>query len=502
MNKRTYQEELQDLYHRRVYYITLVGAVMILLFGVLDRVAVPQYFHEFLGYRIAVALLSIVLLAGNFFDKKKLYAEQIGLIEYLLVSFILLFMIYRTGRGDSPFYVGLIVIMTIYSTLAPLSVFQSLFSGLFIVFCYTVTIYLSRLSVHSFSMEVFSNLFFIICFVLIIATQSWTETKARKKQFRLRQQELDVNGELSRRIASLEEEVGKRSFLQAATEERYHLLFDQIPDDVVVLSPEANIVQHNQSFTNNYLANCTVKVTSFFQIVASDDQKTIKNLINNTMASGKPVRSCSLKLIRSDGSSCETEINISHLTRNRISLGVLLVIRDIGTRKELGKRLFTSLKLKKETENAAIMSLAKLSEYRDVTPKNHLERIREYCRILALQLSRQPEYVKTISSDFIQDIYHASILHDIGKVSIPDALWKKSCSLTQYEEEKIHNHTLIGGNVIAQMEGENHGPSFLSMAKDIAYFHHERWDGTGYPLGMKKEEIPLAARIMALVRFL
>jgi response regulator RpfG family c-di-GMP phosphodiesterase len=106
--------------------------------------------------------------------------------------------------------------------------------------------------------------------------------------------------------------------------------------------------------------------------------------------------------------------------------------------------------------------------------------------------------MKIISPDFIQDIYHAAILHDIGKVSIPDALWEKRLPLTEQEEAKIRSHTLIGGNVISQMEGEGQEHSFLSMAKNIAYFHHERWDGSGYPYGLKKDQIPIEARIMAV----
>src|SRR5690606_42108386 len=103
-----------------------------------------------------------------------------------------------------------------------------------------------------------------------------------------------------------------------------------------------------------------------------------------------------------------------------------------------------------------------------------------------------------LSPDFIQDIYHAAILHDIGKVSIPDALWEKRHSLTALEEAKIRSHTIVGGDVIKKMEESGQENSFLSMAKDIAYFHHERWDGNGFPHGLKEDEIPLAARIMAV----
>jgi PAS domain S-box-containing protein len=475
----------------------MVGGLLTILFGVLDLIIIPDYFDDFLDYRIAVAVLSLVLLGINYLDKRRRHAAFIGFAEYLLISFIFLLIIYHLG-GDSPYYVGMIVVMTIYSTLAPLTAVQTILSGLFIAFCYAITIQLSSSTGTGFSPEVFNNLFFVICFVFIIATQSWAESKAREKEFQLRQQELEANDKLSRHVAILEEEVKKRTLIQAATEERYRLLFDQIADDVAVLTEDTTILECNRTFKANYLSDDVDKVTSFFQIVTFHDRDILKNLINNTLSTGKHVRSCPLSLIRPDGSTCETEINISLVARNKEKPGILLVIRDISTRQLLEKRLFASLKLKKQTENAAIMSLAKLSEFRDVTPKNHLERIREYCRVLAIQLSRQKEFIKTISSDFILDIYHAAVLHDIGKVSIPDALWDNRHSLTLQEEAKIRSHTIVGGDVIKQMEAAGQKSSFLSMAKDIAYFHHERWDGNGYPYGLKGNEIPLAARIMAV----
>ncbi len=99
---------------------------------------------------------------------------------------------------------------------------------------------------------------------------------------------------------------------------------------------------------------------------------------------------------------------------------------------------------------------------------------------------------------YIEDIYHASILHDIGKVAIPDEYMAGDAPRAEYEKDLIRRHTLIGGDVIREMEEESQGSGFLSMAKHIAYFHHERWDGEGYPYGLSKREIPLAARIVAI----
>ncbi|MGB3221789.1 MAG: HD domain-containing phosphohydrolase [Desulforhopalus sp.] len=497
MQSTTYQEELRDLHHRRVYHITLVGGILTFFFAILDYIIIPEHFADFLDYRIAVAVMSIALLIFNYLDKRKKCSALISFTEYLLISFVFLLIIYHLG-GDSPYYVGIIVAMTIYSTLAPLTAIQTVLSGLFIVLCYGVLVQLSNSPHPGFSPEVFNNLFFMICFVFIIATQSWAESNARENEFQLRQQELEANQKLSHQVTTLEEEVKKRTILQAATEERYRLLFEQIADDVAILTDDAEIIHYNRSFKENYLSGNTVKVTSFYQIVIFQDQKTLKNLLNNVLTTERNVRSCTLSLIKSDGSTCETEINISLVERTRENPGMLLVIRDISTRKQLEKRLFASLKLKKQTENAAIMSLARLSEFRDVTPKNHLERVREFCRILAIQLSRQKDFIKTVSPDFIQDIYHAAVLHDIGKVSIPDDLWEKRHSLTALEEVRIRSHTIVGGDVIRKMEESGQQNSFLSMAKDIAYFHHERWDGNGFPYSLKEEEIPLAARIMAV----
>jgi response regulator RpfG family c-di-GMP phosphodiesterase len=175
-----------------------------------------------------------------------------------------------------------------------------------------------------------------------------------------------------------------------------------------------------------------------------------------------------------------------------------LVIRDIGIRKQLEKELLASLDKVRRTENAAILALAKLSEFREVTPGHHLERIREYCRLLATELAVRSELQDLITPEYILNLYQGVILHDIGKVAIADEILLKKGALTSREEEILRHHAVTGGSVIKAMEEEAQGSGFLSLAKNIAYFHHERWDGKGYPFGLKGEAIPLEARIMAV----
>lgn len=496
---KSYDEELRELHHRRVYHIILTCGFLMALFGILDYIIVPAYFSEFAGYRIVVVLCSLALLLVNYLDKRKKYTVLIGLQEYVLVTFVLLLMIYQMGGLTSPYFVGLLVIIALYATLAPLTAIQTLVSGFFVVCSYGILIQLHPSSQSPQALDLFNNLFFMSCFILIIATQSWTDTAARRKEYKLRRQEHEANEELTHHSELLEQEVEKRTLEQEATEKRYRLLFNEITDDVVFLNPEGEILQTNESFKKNYGSSRSNQVRSLYELVESSDRRLLRNLLNNVITYGKPIETAKFSLKKNTGTSCKVEANLSLITRNYHHCGILLVMRDLSMRQQLEDRLITSLKLKKKTESAAIIALAKLSEYREYTPQNHLERIREYCQILASQLSGQKEFEKEIKENFIHDIYHASILHDIGKVAIPDAILTKKNQLTEHEKEIIRQHTILGGDVINEMEKESQNNSFLPMAKDIAYFHHERWDGTGFPKGLKHNEIPLAARIMALV---
>lgn len=147
---------------------------------------------------------------------------------------------------------------------------------------------------------------------------------------------------------------------------------------------------------------------------------------------------------------------------------------------------------------ATILGLAKLAEYRDEGTGTHLERIREYAKIIAEELAKTPKYQNIITPEYIDNIYQSSILHDIGKVGIPDAILLKPDKLTDEEFAVIKRHTLLGGDAIQAIEYQIEGESFLQMGKEIAYNHHEKWDGSGYPAGLDSEDIPLSARIVAM----
>ena len=150
------------------------------------------------------------------------------------------------------------------------------------------------------------------------------------------------------------------------------------------------------------------------------------------------------------------------------------------------------------TRDVTVFSLAKLAESRDTETGNHLQRLRAYSQLLAKRLRRSGPYTAQIDDDFLADLYRSSPLHDIGKVGIPDAILLKPGRLSDEEFEIMKRHAVIGADTLDEAAGHTGAGGFLVMAADIARYHHERWDGSGYPGGLSRHDIPLSARIVAL----
>jgi putative two-component system response regulator len=151
-----------------------------------------------------------------------------------------------------------------------------------------------------------------------------------------------------------------------------------------------------------------------------------------------------------------------------------------------------------EGRDLLIFSLAKLAELRDPETGAHLERMREYVRILAQQLSTHPAYANVIDADYVRTIYMTSPLHDIGKVGIPDRVLLKPGKLTADEFEVMKQHVLIGSHTLEAALGADSSAQYLRFGQEIVLSHHEKFDGTGYPYGLSGDRIPLCGRIVAL----
>jgi putative two-component system response regulator len=153
----------------------------------------------------------------------------------------------------------------------------------------------------------------------------------------------------------------------------------------------------------------------------------------------------------------------------------------------------------RQTRDIALLTLARLAESRDHETGRHLERMAEYSRLLAQAASREPALgLGKITSEFVEHLYKSSPLHDIGKVGIPDAILRKPGPLEPEEMTVMRRHPEIGGDTLRDVIERYEGHRFLRMGMEIAYCHHERWDGSGYPRGLSGDRIPLAARIVTL----
>jgi len=150
-------------------------------------------------------------------------------------------------------------------------------------------------------------------------------------------------------------------------------------------------------------------------------------------------------------------------------------------------------------QTVSIRALAHLAEIRDPETGNHIHRTQNYIRALAVRLSNHPRFVDFLSERNIELLVKSAPLHDIGKVGVPDLILLKPGPLTPAEWEIMKTHAKLGSDAIELAEEDADQPvAFLTLAKEIAHWHHEKWDGSGYPDGLAGESIPIAARLMAL----
>ena len=150
-------------------------------------------------------------------------------------------------------------------------------------------------------------------------------------------------------------------------------------------------------------------------------------------------------------------------------------------------------------QDVTILAMASLAETRDNETGNHIRRTQHYVRVLATALKAHPRFSQDLSDRVIDMLFKSAPLHDIGKVGIPDRILLKPGRFEPHEFEIMKTHTTLGRDAIQHAEDQLGMPvEFLQYAKEIAYGHQEKWDGSGYPLGLAGDAIPLSARIMAV----
>ena len=149
-------------------------------------------------------------------------------------------------------------------------------------------------------------------------------------------------------------------------------------------------------------------------------------------------------------------------------------------------------------QNGLILVLADMVESRDQCTGDHVRKTAAYTRVILEQLRREGFYTDILTDEYIDDVVNSAPLHDVGKIQISDTLLNKPGKLTDEEFETMKTHTTAGGDVIAHAIALVSDAGYLAEARNLASYHHERWDGKGYPAGLKDEEIPLSARVMAV----
>ena len=182
------------------------------------------------------------------------------------------------------------------------------------------------------------------------------------------------------------------------------------------------------------------------------------------------------------------EIETLYLAVTKMSGDIVQKVADIEEQKDTINNM----------QNALIHVLANMVENRDKFTGNHVKNTAAYAKIILDELRKSDKYKDIITEDYEYTIINSAPLHDVGKIQVPDSLLNKNGRLTDEEFKQMQNHTLAGQNIIDEAANMVKDSVYLQEARNLAAYHHEKWNGTGYPYGLKGDEIPLSARIMAV----
>ena len=188
----------------------------------------------------------------------------------------------------------------------------------------------------------------------------------------------------------------------------------------------------------------------------------------------------------------------AHRAEQALATSASLGSRQKSEVEGLRERLAAQSQELRTAQEATAFALMKLVEARDPSTGVHLERVRAYAKLLASTLARSPRYRNVLDELMISAIHTASPLHDIGKVGVSDMILLKPGSLTPEEMALMRRHTTMGGQTLRAIARRGLDNPYIEVAYDLAMYHHERWDGAGYPFGLPGPHIPIAARIIAL----
>ena len=289
-------------------------------------------------------------------------------------------------------------------------------------------------------------------------------------------------------VTTMTLEIGTVTFAIATIKNRAFETVE-IAKENVIENLSDGIIVLNSDFDILYFNNEAKKIFPEVSNIESNDAGIIKQF-------------CEFMETSYDRNGRYYDVQINDLTNNDVVTGYTVSLVDITTHMEYSKMLENEVaeKAKKisKIQERFIVSFANMIELRDDVTGQHVKRTSRYVRIIANALKKRNIYPGIITDEFVDAICKAAPLHDIGKIAISDSILRKPGKLTEEEFEIIKTHPKVGGDMLREALKIDEADEYLTYAYEMAMYHHEKWNGTGYPEGLKGNEIPLSARIMAI----
>ncbi len=491
---------MHDLFYHRTRICLWLGVVFFSLFALLDFIYCRSYFGLFSSYRLVTVLFFLCCLQLLNYPEVKPHVRSVMYAAMLLGALAISLMTIKLGGYVSDYYVGILLMIAGGFSVLPLNVSQALLLGGSIYLVYALTVYFGVAPLDDRGVVyLVNNSFFFFSIVAVTAVQCFDEMQTHLKSLRAKMNLQVMRYEFKHYNDNLEELVRLRMALLEESDLKFRDLYNNILDLVVLIDQDSvlrMVNPHGAALLKGSPEGLEGKAFSDF--VAVQDREGFCNAVISRLHLGEEVRGVQLQLRTSRGRNVEVELSGNRVEMSEGGERYQLIIRDITSTKEMEKKVLASHQLIDTSRQAAIFGLSRLAECRDENTGAHLLRIREYTRILALELAGEPDLAPLLTTEFIEELCLSSVLHDIGKVGIPDAILLKPGRLTEAEFGAMKRHCEYGSIALSSSEQDAESFSFLRMGQEITRFHHERWDGSGYPNGLAGMAIPLAARIVAL----
>jgi PAS domain S-box-containing protein len=516
-------EFLADYFKKSLKHVRIALLMAIFfysIFGLLDAWLAPEAKKSLwlIRYTIFVPFVAAVFLFSFHKNFEKYMQFSIAAVILLAGLGIIVMILLAPYPTNYSYYAGLILVFIYGYTFFKLRFLYATIAGWLIVIAYEfAAIMLSQTPI---AILVNNNFFFLTGNIIGMFAGYSIEFYSRKDflQARLLQAEKkkvdDINRKLEKRVAErtqqlaqsneeLRQEVLERKKSENAlrdSEKKYRTILESIEEGYFEVDLSGNFAFFNGALSKitGYPANELLGMNNR-DYTSPKTAKKMYKIFNKVYRTGEPAITTDYEIITKDGETRNLELSATAIKNDlKKPIGFRGIVRDVTERlKSEIERARLEVKLQ-NARAATILGLAKLAEYRDEGTGSHLERIPEYAKIIAKELAQKSKYKRYITRKYIDDIYNSAILHDIGKVGIPDHILLKSGKLSSEEFDGIKSHTILGGDALTAIDAQTDGKSFLALGKEIAYYHHEKWDGSGYPNGIRGEEIPLSARIVAL----